>query len=708
MTVRLGADASRLNSGLRGARTQMSTFQKQVKSLKSTMLTMFGIGAGISVMVGAARTVKDFDQATADLAAITGKSRDEIKSLTDQSLRLGATTRFTAVAISGLQKELAKLGFTAPEIIQSTKAVQNFAAATGADLSAAAKVAGVAVRAFGLSTYETEDAVATMAVATTKSAIAFDDFETILSTVGPVAKAFNFSLEDTIALASKLRDAGFDASKAGTAMRNIFLNLANTNGKLAKALGRPVKTFPELIQGLKDLKERGVSLNETLQLTDKRSVAAFNQFLNTADAALKLRDGITGVNDELQVMVDKQLNTLAGQIDLLKSAWQGFVLSIEKGDGVIGGLVSGSLKVFTDALTELSNLDLIFTRSKKLSDEQVSRTYDVLAAMSRAKEGLKFQNVVKEFDKVNYVILKFKENQKEAFMDALHNAGFSSVEQIKLWDEYLRRRQEQFETENAKTEAYQKRLTESASDNTKERIKLSQEEALKIIKEQERINNIFKSSIALAKSSALQQITNVKGKETPVNKDYFGSFDMPSEEPIDKFYDKIKTAATELRVMWKEMDMGKKVADALANSVGDLGDAFSNMIQGQVGAFKDFISSLLEGFRQIINALLAEAIAGMIANGASKGLPGLIAASIGVAAIEGLWKAKVPEFASGGLVYGDTMARVGEYPGASSNPEVIAPLSKLEGLMGGRVVFEIKQDRLVGILQKANVKNGLY
>lgn len=44
---------------------------------------------------------------------------------------------------------------------------------------------------------------------------------------------------------------------------------------------------------------------------------------------------------------------------------------------------------------------------------------------------------------------------------------------------------------------------------------------------------------------------------------------------------------------------------------------------------------------------------------------------------------KAANFAQGGVVYGETLARVGEYPGARSNPEVIAPLDKLKGMLGG-------------------------
>ncbi|MCK9445200.1 MAG: hypothetical protein M0Q14_11815, partial [Tissierellaceae bacterium] len=68
---------------------------------------------------------------------------------------------------------------------------------------------------------------------------------------------------------------------------------------------------------------------------------------------------------------------------------------------------------------------------------------------------------------------------------------------------------------------------------------------------------------------------------------------------------------------------------------------------------------------------------------------------------------------NGGVVYGPTVGMVGEYPGASSNPEVIAPLSKLKSLLdttggSGQVVFEIKGDRLVGVLDTYNKRVKSY
>ena len=69
--------------------------------------------------------------------------------------------------------------------------------------------------------------------------------------------------------------------------------------------------------------------------------------------------------------------------------------------------------------------------------------------------------------------------------------------------------------------------------------------------------------------------------------------------------------------------------------------------------------------------------------------------------------ASLPKFADGGIVYGPTLGLMGEYGGASSNPEVIAPLSRLRALLGAdgpaqrtEVEFRIKGRELVGLLNK--------
>ena len=90
------------------------------------------------------------------------------------------------------------------------------------------------------------------------------------------------------------------------------------------------------------------------------------------------------------------------------------------------------------------------------------------------------------------------------------------------------------------------------------------------------------------------------------------------------------------------------------------------------------------------------------------GVWGWIAASVaGLAnlmAVVGSIKA-MGAFADGGVVSGPTLALVGEYAGAGSNPEVIAPLDRLRSMLNppvaaslGAVRFEVEGRKLVGVM----------
>jgi len=74
----------------------------------------------------------------------------------------------------------------------------------------------------------------------------------------------------------------------------------------------------------------------------------------------------------------------------------------------------------------------------------------------------------------------------------------------------------------------------------------------------------------------------------------------------------------------------------------------------------------------------------------------------------------VPEFANGGIVSGPTLGLMGEYAGAKSNPEVIAPLNRLQGMIGEKQPqqvnvggeFQIRGQDLIVALQRAEKQRG--
>jgi TP901 family phage tail tape measure protein len=359
-TIRAQKNFDRLEKKLRGVnnaardgRRDVGRYGKALEGVKGSAIRLLGalglMGGGLAAFRKVGNVIVDFNKAQTDLAAISQRSTEDLKKFEDQARKLGGTTQFTATEITGLQLELAKLGFETNEILNSTGGISNFAAATGVEIPRAAKVAGSALRAFGLDASEIDRVVSTLGVATTKSALDFGFLETALSTVAPVASAMGFSIEDTTALLSQLADSGFDASSSATATRNILLNLADANGELAKELGRPIKSADDLAGALQELDAKGIDLAKSLELTDKRSVAAFNTFLNGADTLSKTKDGITDVNDELEKMAKDRLDSVAGQWALFTSKMEEYILGAADATDATEKL-KGFIKSLTDNL----------------------------------------------------------------------------------------------------------------------------------------------------------------------------------------------------------------------------------------------------------------------------------------------------------------------------------------------------------------------
>ena len=113
--VRIGVGS--MVKGMVGAQAVISGFQKLIGLFKS-----------------GAQSIVDFEAANSKLAAILGTTSKNIKDLTTDAQRLGAATKYTASQATALQIELAKLGFSKNEILQSTEGILKFAQATGAEL----------------------------------------------------------------------------------------------------------------------------------------------------------------------------------------------------------------------------------------------------------------------------------------------------------------------------------------------------------------------------------------------------------------------------------------------------------------------------------------------------------------------------------------------------------------------------------------------
>ena len=129
-----------------------------------------------------------------------------------------------------------------------------------------------------------------------------------------------------------------------------------------------------------------------------------------------------------------------------------------------------------------------------------------------------------------------------------------------------------------------------------------------------------------------------------------------------------------------------KIDEKLQNLQDQTQSAFNSMADSQKGGLQEMVSQTKSAAREIIKAEIAKGTAKWAAS-VLGGVPfpanAILAATAGVV-VGGIFNAIIPPFAQGGLVTGPTLAMVGEGSGTSAiNPEVIAPLDKLKGMIAG-------------------------
>lgn len=120
-----------------------------------------------------------------------------------------------------------------------------------------------------------------------------------------------------------------------------------------------------------------------------------------------------------------------------------------------------------------------------------------------------------------------------------------------------------------------------------------------------------------------------------------------------------------------------KIGVAIGESIMTGSDAIANSMRIIIESIGDFITAYG-------SALIAYGVSKLAFDKALKNGDPVVAISAGIAAVATgyIVKSLAPKaFADGGIVSGPTMGLVGEYPGASTNPEVIAPLDKLKGML---------------------------
>ena len=242
---------------------------------------------------------------------------------------------------------------------------------------------------------------------------------------------------------------------------------------------------------------------------------------------------------------------------------------------------------------------------------------------------------------------------------------------------------------------------------------------------QKEIDAYERRLVALKKQIALGS----HGMERLGDSNYKEALDLPELKGVDappSLDIPIKFEVSENKIKENLMKMRQQFSDSIEEMVvfseeqinGLITSAFAGLGEAIASGsplemLKRMLITVMDMLQQFGTALIAAGAASEALKAVAWSGVGAIVAGGALVAATAAAKAalsRATAFAEGGIVSGPTLALVGEYGGASNNPEVIAPLDKLRSLIDtdradggvGEVRFEIRGDVLEGILKKVN------
>jgi len=727
LVVRVGANTRLLNQGLKQAKRDIQRTTGEIQNLGRSL--SMGITAPLA-LIGASsvKVFADFEQSMAKVKAVSGATNAEFESLTNNAQELGRTTRFTASEVSALQLEFAKLGFTSEEITQVTGATLNLAQATGSDLAQSAEVAGATLRAFGLDASETGHVTDVMAAAFSSSALDINSFQDSMKYVAPVAKAAGVTLEEATAMLGQLANNGIKGSQAGTALRRILQEVAGTGMDFGEAMkksagevinladakdevGRSASSaFLVLKEGMGDVD----GLTTALQNSDGAAADMAATMDDTAEGAMKrMQSAIEGAQIEIGQALAPIMIKLAGIVSDLAARFS----SMSDGGQLVIMAVSGIAAAIGPVLVVLPNLINGLKAAKlafaSLNTTMLANPFGAVAAAIGLVVGavIMLNNASSEgsnkVDDLKKSLGGLDLQQQAASIQGAVTAQEAYVKQleeekaaIEALAPYKRSANSQAGRDLKKLEA----SLETANADLAAMVQLEEGVALKLKQTADEADNAGDSVTDLGNATQqttaklkdksntlgflmnkLEEVPNtdiwkpIKDSTDQANHSLGALFNRLEETPVPGFVRELTAGETFLAAM----------AQAAESFGSIIGSAFADMITGAKKG-KEAMKEMAKG---IISTALAASQAGiieaMINSGKFTGpaapivIPALVAS--GVALVQGLFNS-LPAFADGGIVSGPTLGLVGEYPGAKTNPEVIAPLDKLRGMLGGQAV----------------------
>lgn len=323
----------------------MAASARRAERLRSRLVAVGFAATIVTSAIGAmvfqvAQTERVFARIRGTMAA----TASEMEAIRSEALQLGKDLPVTINEAAMAFEQLAFAGLNAEESVKSANAVVNLAVAGGISMAQAAKTAGRAMNAFGLEAAEMGQVTNTMAATFSNSALNLNELTKAMEYAQSVAKIADQSITELSAALGTLADNGLAASRAGTSLERMFIELSKQSSSTMEGLRMMNVEMEQLTNqegNFRDLNEIIQTLAESTQnMTGVERIRALQQTFGARgarSAALLIESTdafIEKIGDNARAQIKATMNTLSDMTDQqreMASATLGFEVSGDMG-----------------------------------------------------------------------------------------------------------------------------------------------------------------------------------------------------------------------------------------------------------------------------------------------------------------------------------------------------------------------------------------
>ena len=689
INVRIGTRIKELEQGLGKATRLLKKSQRQFSNLGKSMT------AAITLPVGGlmAKSLQAYDkqskaiaQVEAGLRSTNSISGQTAKGLQDIASGLQKITLYGDEEIlQGVTAQLLTFtNITNEQFPVAQKAILDVATRLGTDLKSAAIQVGKALN----------DPVKNLS-ALSRSGIQFSESQKTLikslTETGRIAEA------QTIILQELEKQYGGSAEAAAKAGLGPIQQLKNSLGDLTETIGKIVLPFLlKLTSKAQALADKFSSLNEST----KKSIVTWALYAAAAGPVLFVISKIIGAFITLRTLFVGLKTTLL----TLQLGWQGLNIVMKANPvlAVISAIVglATAIKIAWDHSQKFRSTIYGLWEVLKMIGKSAK---DMFSGFAKAWEHLKNMDFKSAAQAVAKGILP---DRDKLGLNVGQRIGMAFAKGFK---------------ENVKRENIGKTISDEMKkveiDTTKASYDLPTVDLPDLPVKAEKVKKKVLDLEELKKEMQAFRPTEFLNKALP----------LPNFEGHLAVLSKIREKQEEAALALSNFNtqIGSIVESGIGNALGGIAEQIGNVMAGTAkGAAIAGVA--LGGIAAMLIDLGKLAISTGIA---VKGIKAALESLNPIAAIAGgialialgsfirskaskMGKAGPPKLAKGGVLHGRTMIEAGEYSGARSNPEVIAPLNTLPGLLskamggnmqgGGSLTARISGDDLLILLERAN------